>query len=284
MSVIDYIGGIKKIKFLYENLNKGLIRTYDIETCEKHLKKKFKNIKTINPYTNNPYYNAINCINKKDYFYIELYSDFENYKQIETYVYNLCGWWTSFIILNIKDKRFPLKPAKIVDFKNYSNHQPRKIGTNLYLDEYLENIKNHEYFYIDTIELMIEQKFTSIQNLNYGTELFHVSNLRYLNKIIKNGLIPKNNTNHPDRIYLTTDFDFAKNTSDEINGIIYRLNFKKYSKEIFNNFTFYDDPHHKNAIFTLDCINPKYIQILLNNKWIDILDLTDEQINKIINN
>jgi hypothetical protein len=110
-------------------------------------------------------------------------------------------------------------------------------------------------------------------------------NLSFLQKIIKKGFIPKNRTNHPDRIYFTKDFNYAKSIkSEDDNYLIFRLNFKDYFNEIIKNFTFYDDPHHIDSIFTLDNIHPKYIQILLNDKWVDILDLTDEQINKIINN
>jgi hypothetical protein len=282
MNILEYIGGVDNIKFLYENLNEGLIKTYDMNKCKKYLQKRFTNIINIEPSINDPYH-FLKTSNKKDYFYIEIDSKFENYKEIEECVYNLCGWWTSFIILNIKDKRFPLKRTIPIIFKNYQKlKSPYSHEYEKYLDEYFEDISNNKNLYIDTLELQIEQKFTTIQKLNFKN-LYHASYKRYLPNIIKKGLVPRNDTNHPDRIFFSEDYSFIKKIITK-ESIILRLNFDDYSEYIFDNYTFYDDTHHNNAVFTLDNIHPKYIQVLLNDKWINLTNLTKNELKQLLTN
>ena len=92
-------------------------------------------------------------------------------------------------------------------------------------------------------------------------KLYHCSPLKYKDKILKIGLIPKSNnkiSNHPDRIYLTDNIDksikFGEYLGDEF--CIYEIDGKCLSK-------LYSDVNlRNNGFYTLNNIQPKYIKIV----------------------
>ena len=47
--------------------------------------------------------------------------------------------------------------------------------------------------------------------------------------------------------------------------------FDEFGDEIRDKYIFYKDPRDPNAVFTYDCINPKYIQKFINNEWKNII-------------
>lgn len=53
-------------------------------------------------------------------------------------------------------------------------------------------------------------------------------------------------------------------------SILLRLNFDEYGDEIRNKYIFFKDPIKSSAAFTLDCIDPKYIQVMINVQWKNI--------------
>ena len=124
---------------------------------------------------------------------------------------------------------------------------------------------------VASISIFVEAKFT-VEDFRI-TELYHLTDSKYIPKIKRNGLVPKTHGNHPERIY------FGKNLDDiyemvggkfEQGSILLRLNFDEYGDEIRDKYVFYKDPRKSSAVFTLDCIDPKYIQIIDNGRWINI--------------
>ena len=131
---------------------------------------------------------------------------------------------------------------------------------NMEMYRYIHNVLNDD---VDSLSIFVEAKYT-VEDFRI-TELYHLTDKKYLPKIKKNGLTPKTHGNHPERIY------FGKNIDDiyemiggkfEQGSILLRLNFDEYAEEITDKYVFYKDPRKSSAVFTLDCINPKYIQML----------------------
>jgi hypothetical protein len=140
------------------------------------------------------------------------------------------------------------------------------------IDEIIETIDKTYGWDVDSLSIFVDAKFT-VEDFKI-TELYHLTDYKYLPKIKVNGLVPKTHGNHPERIY------FGKNLDDiyeivggkfEYGSILLRLNFDEYAEEITDKYVFYKDPRKSSAVFTLDCIDPKYIQMLVNGSWINII-------------
>ena len=144
-----------------------------------------------------------------------------------------------------------------------------------------EEINNILYvkFLIDAIFDINDSE--SIYNGNGNkkpTKLYHITPLVNIHKIMRNGLSPKTNSKieyHPERIY------FLKNISDDnqIKNFISKLfitnkNSVEYKDKYIileidlNNVNqdlkiqFYKDPNMKDAVFTMENINPNMIKLL----------------------
>jgi RNA:NAD 2'-phosphotransferase (TPT1/KptA family) len=119
------------------------------------------------------------------------------------------------------------------------------------------------------IQVEAEAKFNL--PLNVPAKLYHVTNSRYLDKILKIGLIPKSKNkrvHHPDRIYFgyteigcrNLILQFNKDASDN-NKPIQKwsvLEIDTYSLDL----TIYTDPDYYDGCWTSDNIPPVKIKVL----------------------
>lgn len=116
--------------------------------------------------------------------------------------------------------------------------------------------------------------------------LYHVSPLKYKEKILKNGLVPKTLSKlgyHPDRVYFTVDkqycepivFNFKQVVIDKYNRetdvkkkkqlqsdindkyVVYRIKVD----DVIDKVVFFYDPNMMGAVYTTDNINPNVIEI-----------------------
>jgi hypothetical protein len=131
-------------------------------------------------------------------------------------------------------------------------------------NNYKTNIKN-----VNSLKLFFESKYDDI--LRYKPQkLYHVTNIKNIYKIKKNGLYPRyfeKGDFRPDRIYLSLSLNDAKKILDknEFNDIIKKENNKYIIYEIdtdnINNLVLYLDPR-SDGLYTYNHINPNIIKII----------------------
>lgn len=116
---------------------------------------------------------------------------------------------------------------------------------------------------LDKISIIIEPKFD--KKVNYtGEYLYHTTDKKYLDKILKFGLIPKSkNTRsfYPERIYLSPDETYLLSIKDQLskdkNGEYVDLKIRN-----FQGLNLYKDVRFKGGFYTYDNIHPKYIDVI----------------------
>lgn len=227
-------------------LNEGLILTHDIYDSSKILKTKLE------------FNGDLEIKDNKINIYLDKF-DFKFVIDYLTLINNLGYFISNLKLTNINNRTNKLTINKLID-----NNQFNQI--------FFDNIKK--------IDLVLEPKFDNKHELKTNI-LYHVTEERFLDKILKNGLIPKQKNNqiyYPDRIYFTYNLDDSK---EYINSKMFFYDLypkdKKY-QDLFkktkfiilkielpkdNNLIFYEDPNFKNkGIYTYENINPKYISIV----------------------
>lgn len=247
----------------FYNLNEGLIQSYNMSKVENYLKSKFPNVINVVNHAVNlyriPSRKPIGHNTRS--FEIKIYS-FDNINEIIETIYKTYGWFVSVIVLNdnVAFADFDLNGRYFKVIDPYMNMEMR---------EYIHNVLNDS---VDSLSIFVEANFT-VEDFRI-TELYHLTDKKYLPMIKKNGLVPKTHGNHTEKIY------FGKNLDDiyemvggkfEQGSILLRLNFDEYAEEITDKYVFYKDPRKSSAVFTLDCIDPKYIQMLVNGSWVNII-------------
>lgn len=153
--------------------------------------------------------------------------------------------------------------GKITDFES-----PYFVGP-------LNNILNLYGYYVskkDNTTLYVEPRYSEeITNDIYKYDyIYHVTDQKYLDKILKNGLNPKNNKkgsrNYSKRIYFGYgSFEDVIKTSKQIaydrklvRPVLLKIKLDKSNKK-----SFYIDPNiGKDAIYTYDCIKPVDIEVI----------------------
>ena len=115
----------------------------------------------------------------------------------------------------------------------------------------------------DRISIMIEPNYDDKINFN-GEYLYHTTDSKNLDKILKYGLIPKSkNTRsfYPERIYLSPNEDWMSSIRQELvgdkGGEYINLRIKN-----FKGLSLYKDVRFKGGFFTYDNISPKYIELI----------------------
>ena len=247
----------------FYNLNEGLIQSYNMSKVENYLKSKFPNVIDVVNHAVNLYRipSRKPIGNNTGSFEIKL-SSLDNINEIIKTIDKTYGWFVSVIVLNdnIAFAVWDLNGRYLKLIDPYLNMEMR---------EYIHNVLNDV---VDSLSIFVEAKFT-VEDFRI-TELYHLTDYKYLPKIKLNRLVPKTHGNHPERIY------FGKNLDDiyemiggkfEQGSILLRLNFDEYAEEITDKYVFYKDPRKSSAVFTLDCIDPKYIQMLVNGNWVNII-------------
>lgn len=247
----------------FYNLNEGLIQSYNMSKVENYLKSKFQNVIDVANHAVNlyriPSRKPIGHNTRS--FEIKIYS-FDNINEIIETIYKTYGWFVSVIVLNdnVSFADFDLNGRYFKVIDPYMNMEMR---------EYIHNVLNDS---VDSLSIFVEANF-AVEDFRI-TELYHLTDKKYLPMIKKNGLVPKTHGNHTEKIY------FGKNLDDiyemvggkfEQGSILLRLNFDEYAEEITDKYVFYKDPRKSSAVFTLDCIDPKYIQMLVNGSWVNII-------------
>ena len=120
--------------------------------------------------------------------------------------------------------------------------------------------------------LIIEPKF-NYEFLDLPEKLYHISYKKYRHKILKNGLVPSHKNNlmyYPDRTFLFID----KSVISKYINIFYNHLPRKQKEQIvefdiyelqtkyLEKLTFYIDPQTLEGIYTLENINPKYLELI----------------------
>jgi hypothetical protein len=135
---------------------------------------------------------------------------------------------------------------------------------------------------ISEVKIDFNSKFDEIET-NSPSKLYHLSIQEYENRILKNGLFPKSKSkisSHTERVYLcksTQDCgslipQMKLHYSEEKDINLYTLGNKKWRKntkwiiyEIDNSgknkIVLYKDPGYINGYYTLDNINPEFIEV-----------------------
>ncbi len=242
---------VNDLLILESNLNEGLILTHDIYDSIKILetilsKWFFHDISTSN--------NKINIILGDGFFNVDTFLEFQ------ILITNLGYYVSSMEVTNNMNMSNILK---IDDFK----------------ERYLDNdILKRFIKYNIKLEPKYDIKHTLKSNI-----LYHVTEDKYLDRILKYGLVPKSKstkTFHPDRIYFVYNIDDAQTYINSKN-LFYKTNislskqpnrskFKeikfiilKVELPINNDIIFYDDPNFKGkGIYTYENIDKKFISIL----------------------
>ena len=227
-------------EYLYENINEGLIMSYDINKSAEYLKKKYPNIKNIRSLKFNPY-QAYCKPKKNDFVAIDLGTNFENYKEIINTIQTLLGWFVSEIDIKekakggYKERTFYNFNGKFLcndienDFKNYLSKQK-----------------------IISFSMIIEAKFGKKYQQKTNEIFYHGTEKKYLKRIMKYGLIPKAFGNFPERIYLGKSIEEIKIMKGNLSDlVILKIN--------ANGLNLYEDERNDTAYYTYDNIPPQNI-------------------------
>ena len=261
-------------------LNEGLITTYDISKCRNHLMTTFPFIKHVTGFVPNRYGNNSARVHGKlsdtrlnDMFFISISSEqYDDIDDIITICDRLYGWFISRISVRYIN-RYKNLDEEI--FWYNSNNFVSDDDVHLSNFVIMNDIKE---FY-----LYFEAKYSIEVPYMDDVTLYHATNCKNLKRIIKYGLIPKNNDDHPERIYFSTNMRHIKRMLfDRID--FPELTYLRIIPSKNSLYKFYNDGRTIESVFTLDCINPKYLEIMINGNWKKLTQITVDEIEKIQNN
>lgn len=241
---------ITDLILLENNFNEGLIMTHDIHDSK----------------------NALEYFFDLDTQLISL--NIDNNKMILSITEFNINKFTEFLIL-ITNLGYFVSKMKIYNQYNI----PININLTDFKNKYLDNsiLKN-----ITKYDIILEPKF-DIKHQLKTTILYHVTEEKYLNKILKNGLIAKSKntlSEYPERIYFVYNIDDAKQYINN-KQFYYLRNYNKMKQPdkskyiqinyiilqikllINNNIVFFEDPNFKGkGIYTYNNISPENISII----------------------
>ena len=247
-STISY-GTDTKQEFLFENINEGLIMSYDINKSTIYLKKKFPNIIKIRSLRFNPY-KRNTTTKKNDFVAIDLGKNFSNYEEIIKTVETLLGWFVSEIDIREENKNGYI-PKVFYKFNDTFQSRDSLFKDDIEFDKYLSETP------IISFSIIIEAKYGKRYKQKSGEIFYHATDKSFLKRILKNGLIPKSRGNFPERIYLGTDIDEIKNMVGQNlqDMIVLEIN--------CDGLKLYHDEREGTAYYTYDNIPPdKIVNIL----------------------
>lgn len=230
-------------QYIFENINEGLITSYDVGKCENFLKNKFQNIKNVRSMRFNPYKPG-SYTKKQDFVAIDL-KNYSNYNEIIECVKNLLGWFASEIIVKIPAKG-GYKEYKFYCFKN--TIECPELGEENDFSEFLQNNK------IIGFTIVFEAKYGEKINVKTGEIYYHATDYSSLKKILKQGIVPKSKGNFPERIYLGKDvYEIKKMIGQNYNELV-------FLKIDVSGLNLYRDERDNTACYTYDNISPKRIK------------------------
>jgi len=201
----------KYIKEQVVNIIEGLIKTHSTRASKKILDRKFSisNLKTKEDTSTNRLIIDITNFN----YFGELFA-----------LINNLGYFVSAIDLYTIDDDF--------SYEKFSEDKLAKI------------IKEKGKY--KKIELILEAKFD--EQISVPKVLFHVTKKNKIEKIVKDGIIPKSYsklTYHPDRIYVTNSVANAKSFIDRIKKEGESYIILGIKTDLVPNIKIYDDPNYK---------------------------------------
>lgn len=170
------------IKTYQEHLNEGLIKTVDMETFDKHVRKLYKKFPSV-PAIKTPDLGDAGHMN------LMIYNNEETLKFIEELIHqmNVHGYFVS-----------------TMEFRNIGNKSVEKIVKSN--DEFLKTVKDSDLKKTKAIQISLEPKFEE-ETKDKFTTLYHITEQKHVKKITEIGLVPRAKSKisyHPERIYLAT--------------------------------------------------------------------------------
>ena len=222
------------------NVNEGLIKTYNPDITYSILQRVFRIYDHeifIDSYDSQiKYAFNDNNLNFPMEINIDQYITLNEILGIEKKI-NLCGYIISTIIIN-----------DILYKTTY---------------EFIEKNKNNIF---NNISFLIDAKYDVSINMNKLKDIYiyHITHIKYKDKILTNGLIPKSKNKlsyHLDRIYFETNITQLNNLATQLypgetNLIYLKINIKDITCK------FYQDPNYSSGIYTFENIPPNQIEIL----------------------
>lgn len=217
-------------------LNEGLIQSYEIDKVVNSIKHCF-NLKNNDNDEDGKIYN----------FYKSIGKDIEP-------VYN--GYITiteknTIKVILYDDKKF-LKNKLDYYFKRYGYINSR-------IDEEPNNTTSYEY------EMKYPEEFQVFQLLLKQNYLYHVTDKKNINNILKRGIKTKSANisygyMHDERVYLFLEYPSEDNIKTLVisNPVVIKINLVKLPL----NYTFYHDPRLNNAVFSYEQISPEAIEVI----------------------
>ena len=250
----DYFGNYENQEYLYENLNEGLIVSYDIDRCETYLKKLFPEIINVRSLKFNPYKvrGRRMLSNKNAFVAIDLGKTYTNYLAISNKVYTLLGWFTSDIQIR---RHLPNGSYMPMSFNNFNGEfiYKKKNGEEIELQEFLSKSPQ-----ISCFSIIVEAKCSERYYQKRRDVFYHATDTQFASKIEAIGLIPKSQGNFPERIYL------GKNINDIKQMIRSNLSSITVFQVDAEGLEIYEDPRHPYSYFTYDNIPPSKLNRIIN--------------------
>lgn len=243
------------INIIRQEINEGLIKSYDIDMCKKYFRKKFPNIQRIVSLRNNPY--LVNGVNAKakynDFVGIDLDpNNIDNFRSVIKTVNDLLGWFTGHIELGRKVKIGHIE-YYFYNFNGVFIHLFDN-GTAIDLNTFLLQDVQLSYF-----RIVVEAKFSEVYHHRSGEIFYHCTDASHLDKILRNGLVPKSQSNFPERIYLGKDVNEIWNM---VGSNIHNLVILKVDVTDIRLFKLYRDQRNPTSVFTYDNIPPSQLEVI----------------------
>ncbi|WQJ53643.1 MAG: hypothetical protein [Wendovervirus sonii] len=254
---------LNRFSYLYENLNEGLIKSYDIRDVKKYFENEmnFDCIESVSILDKNIYFSRRKQISENDFVQVSIKHNPKSlikYNEIVNVCYRLLGWFTGGIQVDVKRKDG--KGFMSYVFMRGEPYKKGKIVKDVFFSEdcdaELSRFVFDNLYQICGFSLIIEEKFP-IKQYRYdkGETFYHITHMKHLEKIKNIGLVPKSRFNYPSRIYLTNNIEYLDDFDyDMQNSVILKIRLKRGQK-------LYVDPRCE-GFFTYDNISPDEIEIL----------------------
>lgn len=251
---IRYFDSHNNPEYIFEKINEGLIVSYDINKCRSYLKKLFPNIVEIQDYAFNPF-KPTRKRNPNDFVGIILNSDFQSYTSIIQKIEPLIGWFVSVIKITLQNRRpYFFMKFEIEDGRTEFHFIDPYGKDYTLLDDFIQ-----EHSDIIQMDLIVEAKYSKRYYPEEGEKLYHISNAKVKDKILRKGLIPKTSGNFPERIYLgkcLEDIERMIGGKIDDEGAVFEITVVDDSE------IFYEDFRHEDSFFTYDNIPPSQIKYI----------------------
>ena len=237
-----------RCEYLYENLNEGLILSYDINRAASYLKAKFSNNIDIFSLQFNLYKRprpAYYRPKANDFVSIDFGTNFSDFKEISDHVKTLLGWFTSEVFIHEK------VPTGFIprEFYNFNGDFICPKLNNITLEDYLTTAS------VLSFRLIIEAKYGEKYVPEKGEIFYHATEKDKLKKILTQGLCPESHGNFPERVYL------GRSISEIRSMVQSNLESMVILQVDASGLSLYRDGDERNPVYTYDTIHPSKISV-----------------------